>query len=72
MKNIDWFPIFWIGIIMFVFVSFTIGMSVPSKYDKEYVKDKQFNRCLEYMQVAIPDPNDTEARSQFIKTNCQF
>lgn len=42
-------------------ITIGIGLSGPNKVDEK------FEECINLVRVVVPDPNDTEERSKFIR-----
>lgn len=65
-KTLKWsisvIVIFWI-----TFLLMNWAILRPSLSEKEEANGIKLDNCIKYMQQAIPDPNDTEARSNFLK-----
>lgn len=55
------FVLFWIFLIAI------IAIYSPSREEQE-VMNLKYDNCVAKMQKAIPDPNDTEARSIYLET----
>jgi hypothetical protein len=57
----------WVAIMFGVlFVAMALTSFAPS--EKERVKQHRWDNCVDSVNQAIPDPNATEERAEFLKT----
>ncbi len=78
MQRISWGECFGIGILVMIVLvlSAYVGDSLALKMHESTVKvhksteDLKYLKCVSDMQKAIPDPNDTEGRAEFLKNYC--
>lgn len=62
--------VLWIWILFVVgFVGFIFYGIATTDHDAQLVRDLKYSACVESMTEAIPDPNETEERAEFLK-NC--
>lgn len=59
----------WIAIFFFsLFIVMAVVEALPTDSNKETVRQRKWDSCLEVVNKAIPDPNATEERSALLKT----